>query len=169
MSVSGNYEILARTNTLLKERLQRLAPATGKFETKVSGLIVIRFDEFTEYESSIYDPMIGVVIQDDKQTMIGGEVFRYGANTCFVSGVDMPSLNSTIHASADEPFLGFLLRIDRELAMQLNAEAAPMTVSAESSFSGVSLAPVSLWTSWMRFFGSLNSWIFRRNSRSSRS
>ena len=94
MSVSENLEILAQTNALLKERLQRLAPATGKFETEVPGLVVIRFDEFTEYENSIYDPVIGVVIQGDKQTTIGGEAFRYGANTCLVSGVDMPSLST---------------------------------------------------------------------------
>lgn len=143
MNAAENLDSLARTNAPLKERLMRIAPCTGKFETVLPGLLVTRYDELTENVNHFYDPSISVVIQGDKHTIIGSESYRYGAGACLVNGVDMPSLNSTIYATADRPFLAASLAIDRELTTKLNAEIPAGAVTAGHTFSGMSVAPVA--------------------------
>lgn len=138
----NNLDRLEQTNAMLKERLMRLAPETGKFETALPELTVFRFDEITRDENCFYDPAIGLVLQGHKHTVIGSETYQYGEYSCIVNGVDMPSLNNILEASREKPFLGLSLRIDRALAMELNAETLPEAAIGGASHSGVSIATV---------------------------
>ena len=92
---------LTRTNNLLKEKLLCLLPEPGRNPTAIEGFMISRRHDAKELENIIDRPLVAVVVQGSKRSMIGSEEYRYGENHCLVIGVDMPCANHVITASPD--------------------------------------------------------------------
>jgi len=133
---------LDRTNNLLKEKLLRWMPETGRYPTAIEGLMTSRRDEATQVENCIYKPLVGVIVQGFKRSIIGSEEYRYGENHCLVTGVDMPSANYVTVASPEQPFLAVSLNLDKYLITQLAAEIPPSPRLGNGSYKGISVADV---------------------------
>jgi len=131
---------LAKTNSLLKEKLLRWMPSPGRYPTAVEGLMIARRHDAKELENCIYKPLVAVVVQGSKRSVIGSEEYRYGENHCLVIGVDVPSSNHVIFASPEQPFLAVSLDLDKYLITQLAAEIPPS--SRPGSYKGMAVAEV---------------------------
>src|SRR5271157_5009038 len=94
---------LVRTNNLLKEKLLRWMPGSGDYPTAIEGLTVFRRDKAHQLENCFYKPLVAVIIQGFKRSVIGSEEYRYGENHCLVAGVDMPCVNYVTDASPEQP------------------------------------------------------------------
>ena len=62
---------LARTNNLLKEKLLRWMPGTGDYPTAIEGLTIHRRDEANQPENCFYKPLVAVIVQGFKRSIIG--------------------------------------------------------------------------------------------------
>ena len=133
---------LARINNLLKEKLLRWMPETGLYPTAIEGLMIARHHDAKELENCIYKPMVAVVVQGFKRSLIGSEEYRYGENHCLVVGVDIPSANHVIVASPEQPFLAVALNLDKYLITQLAAEVPPSSGLGNGSYKGMAVAKV---------------------------
>jgi AraC-like DNA-binding protein len=133
---------LERTNNLLKEKLLRWMPGSGRYPTAIEGLATIRRDEANQPENCFYQPLVAVIVQGFKRSIIGSEEFRYGENHCLVAGVDIPSVNYITAASPEQPFLGVSLNLDKYLTTQLAAEIPPSSRLGNGSYKGISVADV---------------------------
>ncbi len=133
---------LERTNNLLKEKLLRWMPGPGRYPTAIQGLEIFRRDEVTKAQSCIYQPMVAVLVQGCKRSIIGSEEYRYGKNQCLVVGVDLPSANYVTVASPEQPLLGILINLDKYLITQLAAEISPSLRSGNDSHKGMAVAEV---------------------------
>ena len=133
---------LERTNNLLKEKLLRWMPGTGDYPTAIEGLSIHRRDEANKPENCFYKPLVAVIVQGFKRSVIGSEEYRYGQNHCLVAGVDMPSVNHVTVASPEQPFLGLSLSLDKYLITQLAAEIAPSCRLGTGSYKGMAVADV---------------------------
>jgi len=134
---------LARTNNLLKEKLLRWMPGTGDYPTAIEGLAMHRRDEANKPENCFYKPLVAVIVQGFKRSVIGSEEYRYGENHCLVTGVDMPSVNHVTVASPEKPFLGLSLNLDKYLTTQLAAEIPPSSRLGNGSYKGMVVAEVA--------------------------
>jgi AraC-like DNA-binding protein len=133
---------LERTGNLLKEKLLRWMPETGRYPTAIEGLMISRRDGTTQNECSIYKPLVAVTVQGCKRSIIGSEEYSYGKNHCLVVGVDLPSSNYVTVASPEEPFLAVSLDLDKYLITQLAAESPPFSRLENRSYKGMAVADV---------------------------
>jgi len=134
---------LARTNRLLKEKLLSRLPEPGRYPTAIEGFMIARRHDAKELENCvIYKPLVAVVVQGSKRSVIGSEEYRYGENHCLVIGVDIPSANHVLVASPEQPFLAVTLDLDKYLITQLAAEIPPTSIIVNGLFKGIAVAEV---------------------------
>lgn len=133
---------LDRGNDLLKENLLHRMPAQGVFPTDVEGLRMSRRDEPNKVENCFSEPIVALIVQGFKRSLIGAEEYRYGENQCLVAGVDMPSSSCVVDVSQDRPFLAVALDLDKQLITRLAAETPLPAASGTASHKGISVADV---------------------------
>lgn len=107
----------------LREKLLQWLPEPSRRETPVPGLALTRYDEQTSAMRCFYAPMVALVVQGFKRSMIGDHEANYGKNHCVVVGVDMPGVFHVTEASSQAPFLSLSVRLDRRIISRLIAEA----------------------------------------------
>ena len=66
-------------NDSLKERLLKWLPEQSRLETPISGLALTRHDENTSAIRCFYTPMIALVVQGFKRSMIGDHEANYAS------------------------------------------------------------------------------------------
>ena len=133
---------LEATKNLLKEKLLGWMPLPGRYPTAIEGLTIIRRDSVNQPENCFEKPLVAVIIQGFKRSIIGSEEYRYGENDCLVAAVDLPSVSYITEASPDRPLLALSLGLDKYLISQLAAEVPPPSRSANGSCRGISIATV---------------------------
>lgn len=133
---------LGKTNALLTEALLRHLPEEGKFDTAVSGMAIARFNGPSWCRNAFYKPLLGVIAQGAKRSLVGSEPHEYGANQCLLIGVDVPVVFQITDASPDKPHLAVSVELDTALLCRLT-EGLPDPPEAEAgSRKGVSVADV---------------------------
>jgi len=133
---------LAKANYLLKEKMLRWMPEPGLYPTAIKGLQIARHHDAKEIQNCIYRPLVAVIVQGTKRSVIGSEVYQYGENHCLVVGVDIPSANHSIVASPGQPFLAVALDLDKYLITQLAAEIPPSSRPGNNAYKGMAVAEV---------------------------
>ena len=121
-------------NGVLKEKLLKRLPEQSRLETEIQGVALSRYDEEVSAERCFYHPMVALVVQGFKRSMIGNQEANYGAHHCMVVGVDMPGVFHITQASSQNPFLSLSVKLDRHIISQLISEM-PSIVAAKASSS----------------------------------
>jgi len=91
--------------------------------------------------TTLYEPMICVVLQGSKQVLIGDRVLRYGPASCFVATLELPATGCVIEATSDAPYVVASLALDREALAILLADLPPGPAARPQA--GFGVAPVS--------------------------
>lgn len=118
-------------NGVLKDKLLKWLPEQSRLETAIHGLALSRYDEETSAAKCFYNPIVALVVQGFKRSMIGNQEANYGAHHCMVVGVDMPGVFHITHASPQDPFLSLSVKLDRHIITQLVSEM-PSIVTAQA-------------------------------------
>lgn len=121
---------LPELNDSLKEKLLKWLPEQSRLETPISGLALTRHDENTSAIRCFYTPMIALVVQGFKRSMIGDHEANYGELHCVTVGIDMPGVFHITDASPQAPFLSLSVKLDRRIITQLITEV-PSIVTAQ--------------------------------------
>lgn len=121
---------LPELNDSLKEKLLKWLPEQSKLETPIPGLALTRHDENTSAIRCFYTPMIALVVQGVKRSMIGDHEANYGELHCVTVGIDMPGVFHITDASPQAPFLSLSVKLDRRIITQLITEV-PSIVTAQ--------------------------------------
>jgi len=116
----------------LKESTTRHAGA-GLTRTALSGVSVVCAPTTSEPLCAVAEPTLSVIAQGVKQTELNGRAFTYGAGQFLVVSVDLPVIGHVTRATAQEPFLAFVLELRPERIAGLLLETAPVAVSAEAA------------------------------------
>lgn len=106
----------------LQEKLLRLMPEPGLLPTGIDGLRIHRKDAPEAPAHCLYKPLVIVVVQGFKRSIVGSQELRYGRGHYMISGVDMPSISNVTQATPEEPFLSVTMDLDREVIGQLILE-----------------------------------------------
>ena len=107
----------------LKHSIARHA-GDGLTGTALPGVSVVCSPTTSEALCGIAEPALAVVAQGVKETTLNGRTFTYGAGQFLVVSVDLPITGNVTHASADEPFLAFVLELHPQMIAALLLETA---------------------------------------------
>lgn len=131
--------------------IQQLAPSEGYSESALEGVTFMRSNGALVRMPALYDPSIVIVIQGTKYGFHGGNIYTYDANHYLVVTVPLP-FDVETQATAEEPLLGLIIRVDFALA-------AGLMLDMKESVVGQSEAPPTLFAS--RMDAKLDDAIFR--------
>ncbi|MBP8006431.1 AraC family transcriptional regulator N-terminal domain-containing protein [Acinetobacter beijerinckii] len=88
------------------------------FQTEISGFSLHRRVNKQSIHC-IYDLGLGVILQGEKQVLIGNEIFSYGRGKTMLTTIDLPAVSRVTQASYTEPFLGMMLKLDIDLITEI--------------------------------------------------
>ena len=97
----------------LVDRYALRSPASSDvIELDVAGLRIFRQPEPTTFEALVYEPVFCLIVQGQKETVIGDRTITYGAGDALIVTHDLPVTARVIDASADKPYLAVILTLD---------------------------------------------------------
>ncbi len=76
--------------------------------TPLPGLRVVKYPFRTNFEATIYEPVICLILQGRKETTFGGRTFRMGAGECMLVSHDLPVTSRVVEV----PYLALLLDVE---------------------------------------------------------
>jgi len=122
--------------------LRELTPNQGENDARYEGLMLIRADAPTERKAIIYQPVFYIVIQGQKQSFLGNEVFQHDPGRFLALTVPLPMEGMVTVATADEPYLAIKLAVDSGTVLSLLREL-PDLEPAKGTSRGVCVCPVA--------------------------
>ncbi len=134
---------LSKQNAVLRKKLLKWLPEPSRLETAIPGLTLTRYNENTKASRCFYTPMVALVVQGYKHSIIGDQQANYGKNQCVVVGVDMPGIFHVTEASEEVPFLSLSVRLDRRIISQQIAELPTILIENTESLNPVVISDAS--------------------------
>ncbi len=89
----------------LAKLIERLSKQDGVHSTTIPSLFLIRESIITEPISRVNEPSFCMILQGEKEVLVGEERFLYGPGRYIVASVDLPVTGQVIKASAGSPYL----------------------------------------------------------------
>ena len=123
----------------LQRAVARTAHADGDYLTAIPELSLHRRSAATAPLHCIYGFGVGITVSGRKRVALGSEVFDYAAGQSLLITAELPVVSHIIQASAAEPFIGLMLRLDPRAIVQLAAEMALPPPAREGSHRAMSL------------------------------
>ncbi|QEL55577.1 AraC family transcriptional regulator [Chromobacterium paludis] len=80
----------------------------------------------------LVEPSIILVVQGEKQMLVGGEAYPYDIHRFLITSLDLPANSQVMRASADQPCLGLALKLDLRVMAELIAQGG-LPLPAERS------------------------------------
>lgn len=101
--------------------------------------------------STVYEPMINLILTGSKTMTVGERTLRYDPATYFVMSVDLPAVGSVHAAQTGEPYLAVALTLEPANVANLLADL-PKPAGGQLYSPGFSVAPVTsdLLDAWVR-------------------
>lgn len=91
----------------------KLAQTIGKepeYESPLPGLTLLRYPHCTDFQATIYEPVVCLILQGSKETTFGDQTFRVGAGQCLLVSHDLPVVSRIVEA----PYLALILDVEVE-------------------------------------------------------
>src|ERR1700723_708813 len=64
--------------------------------------------------STLYEPMLCLVLQGAKEVMIGDRLLRYDSASYFIASMELPASGRIVEASPDRPYIAVAMALDWE-------------------------------------------------------
>jgi AraC-like DNA-binding protein len=100
--------------------------------TPISGLTFFRREEPMPPCICLVEPSIVLVVQGEKQMLVGGEAYPYDVNHFLITSLDLPANSQIVSASPEKPCLGLVLKLDLRIMAELIAQGS-LPLPAERS------------------------------------
>jgi AraC-like DNA-binding protein len=107
--------------------------------TPISGLAFFRREEPMPPSICLVEPSVVLVVQGEKQMLVGGEAFPYDVNRFLITSLDLPANSQIIAASPDKPCLGLVLKLDLRIVAELIAQGGLSLPAARSIDRGIGI------------------------------
>lgn len=126
----------------VKGLLPKIPPHRGRSgvddaasHSPAEGLVVLRHTAPTGFQSSMYQPLVCLILQGSKETTVGDQTVTLSAGRYVVVSHDLPVVARITKASRAVPYLALVIWLDLLVLRSLYAElgdAGPATESARS-------------------------------------
>lgn len=123
----------------------------GSSNPAMPRLHIYRIDNPTDAGGLIYEPVVCLVLQGRKRTLIGDGVLEYGASECMVVAAEVTAMGQVCEASTDEPYLALNLLLDPAVISAILLDMNGLAEPAIRSGFGVARAGPALLEAWHRY------------------
>lgn len=123
---------------------------SGDHDPRLRKLNVQRITAPTELQPMIYEPIVALVLQGRKRTMIGGQTLEFGVGQSFVGAIDVPVLWQATQASPHSPFVSVSLALDPTKLQDILLDMEPRDLPAFSHGFGLTSVEDELADAFMR-------------------
>jgi AraC-like DNA-binding protein len=106
----------------LRDRIARLTAGYSR-PRRIDGMTVFSATRTTVPLGNVTEPVMAMVAQGAKRSVLGDRVFDYAAGQFLIVTVDLPLTSHIAAASVGEPFLAFSLPLDPPTVAQLLLES----------------------------------------------
>ena len=138
---------LVRVTDAALQLVPTRAPGTPTLVAPRRGLYVLRQHARTEFEATIYDPMLCLILQGRKEMTFGERTYRLGAGECALISHDLPILSRVREA----PYLVVLLSVEVDVLRSLYEDVGELTTAPEAQALEVHRADVQLLDALRRY------------------
>ncbi|WWL67669.1 AraC family transcriptional regulator [Burkholderia pseudomallei] len=123
----------------LARAIALFAQSDGDHATSIPALSLHRRRAPTDPLHCIFSLGMGVVVQGDKQVLLGDEVITYGPGQSMLTTIDLPVIAHVTRADAREPMLGLMLKLDSSQILEIAAEVQRELPPRVSGFRPISI------------------------------
>jgi AraC-like DNA-binding protein len=110
----------------------------GFHKTAIDPLEFQRESSVSTALHGVSEPVFALLVQGEKEALLGEETYRYSAAQYLVVSVDLPLSAFVVAATPDKPYLGFKLNLDpRQLCDIITAQTKLSTGKKENSVRGL--------------------------------
>lgn len=117
--MSDQLQRITQLNDELKQKLLQYLETPCIYPTAIEGFNLVRREDVGTPENCFEKPLVGLVIQGTKHSLMGGQEYVYTENQSIVAGVDMPISSYVINPTHEKPFLFLYLYLDKQLLSSL--------------------------------------------------
>jgi len=138
---------IAKMQSDIARVVERHTRGVADCATPIPELSLFRREAPARPAVCMVEPSIVMVSQGTKRLLVGGEGYAYDAEQFLVTSLDLPANSEVLAASALEPCLGLVLKLDIRLLAELIAQAPEVPPRERSLQTGVgvgSLTPAML-------------------------
>lgn len=104
-------------------------PRTPTFVSPLPGLRLLRHPVCTEFEATLYEPVVCVVLRGRKKTTFGEHLFDVSAGDCLLVSHDLPVVSRIVEA----PYLALLLDVNLDTLRGLYDELGPASLDNDDA------------------------------------
>lgn len=109
----------------------------GIHATAIAQLELMRETAAPTTLCAVYEPTLCIIVQGQKETLLGQETYHYGAAQYIVVTVDLPLSGTIIEATADQPYLCFKLNLDATWLWEIIDQIGRSWDTQESAVKGL--------------------------------
>ena len=124
----------------LKDILMRHLPAPEIRPSPNDGLVLVRREDPPAPDRCFERPLVSVIVQGSKRSLIGSQEFVFRRGQFLVSGIDMPSSSSFFDTAPGQPFLSLFFYLDRQILTDLMLRMRPAGKTPQEDGPGVAVA-----------------------------
>ena len=118
-----NKKIIESKREELKLLIARFSNGKDIFDTTIPGVSVFCISSPNPPACLIYEPCLCMAAQGAKLITLAGESYVYDAKHYLIASINLPTMAQVIHASKDNPYYGFKLRLHPGEIAQLMIES----------------------------------------------
>lgn len=114
---------------LIEQATRRLNAVAGSDHgaRPMPGLLILRRENTSAIEASLYEPVLCLILQGRKQVSLGAETFSFGPGECLLVSHDLPVRSRITKA----PYLALVLAVDVTTIRKLYDEVAESALDGE--------------------------------------
>ncbi|VFR45323.1 FIG00639224: hypothetical protein [plant metagenome] len=106
----------------MTESIARWTSGKADCTTRVPGLTFFRRDRPAPPAMCMVEPSIVLLVQGEKQMLVGGEAYPYNAERFLITTLDLPADSQVTAAAPEKPCLGLNLKLDLRTVAELAAQ-----------------------------------------------
>lgn len=120
---------LADLAALAERQLPRSGGQKMQYVRPLKNLGILRHEQRSSFEAAIYDPVLILILQGRKETVLGGESYPMGVGECLLVSHDLP----VVARVTKTPYLALIFDIELNLLRELyESLAEPLPQAAQS-------------------------------------
>jgi AraC-like DNA-binding protein len=137
---------VAQMRAELAGKIAGRAVAEGDNATAIPGLLLYRRSAATACASATYEPSLVVFVQGQKRINVGKTTYVCDGSNFLLTSVDLPVVSQVIAATAREPLLCLLLRLEMPAVREILAqqEFHPREESADARGMAIGVTSIEL-------------------------
>lgn len=145
-------------NTIISDLVAQVAISAGEglTSTAMPNVSLYKVTQCVELLPEIYQPVVSLILQGEKQLSIGCDVLTYGAGHTFTNALDFPVLGKITRASVEVPYLAIRLDIDPETISDLSVRMPNLARKMDQKLFGINPADSDLLDAWSRMLRLIN-------------